>query len=110
MPLALFGPELTLMPLAEEIAGRIWRILLFRETSVSSLTQRVLSDTMKPLSYPAKSFLINNISFGMADCHLTRRRGGNQMQIIITFMAVVAGLVFSVAVALLVEELIFGQV
>jgi hypothetical protein len=32
------------------------------------------------------------------------------MQHLITFMAVVAGLVFSVAVALLVEELIFGQV
>jgi hypothetical protein len=32
------------------------------------------------------------------------------MQVLITFMAVVAGLVFSVAVALVVEELIFGQV
>ena len=32
------------------------------------------------------------------------------MQLIISFMAVVAGLVFSVAVALLVEEMIFGQV
>jgi hypothetical protein len=32
------------------------------------------------------------------------------MQLIITFLAVVAGLVFSVAIALLVEELIFGQV
>ena len=32
------------------------------------------------------------------------------MQSIVTFLAVVAGLVFSVAVALLVEELIFGQV
>ncbi|HXX00481.1 MAG TPA: hypothetical protein VEJ00_08075 [Candidatus Acidoferrales bacterium] len=32
------------------------------------------------------------------------------MQMAITFMAVVAGLVFSLAVALLVEELIFGQV
>ncbi len=32
------------------------------------------------------------------------------MQLIITFMAVVAGLVFSIAVALLVEEMIFGQV
>ena len=32
------------------------------------------------------------------------------MQMVITFMAVVAGLVFSVAVALVVEELIFGQV
>jgi hypothetical protein len=32
------------------------------------------------------------------------------MQMAITFMAVVAGLTFSVAVALVVEELIFGQV
>jgi hypothetical protein len=32
------------------------------------------------------------------------------MQQLITFMAVVAGLVFSVGVALVVEELIFGQV
>jgi hypothetical protein len=32
------------------------------------------------------------------------------MQMLITLMAVVAGLLFSVAVALLVEELIFGQV
>jgi hypothetical protein len=32
------------------------------------------------------------------------------MQMLMTFMAVVAGLVFSVAVALVVEELIFGQV
>jgi hypothetical protein len=32
------------------------------------------------------------------------------MQLAITFMAVVGGLVFSVAVALVVEEFIFGQV
>lgn len=32
------------------------------------------------------------------------------MQMIITFMTVVAGLVFSIAVALVVEEWIFGQV
>jgi hypothetical protein len=32
------------------------------------------------------------------------------MQMAITFMAVVGGLIFSVAVALLTEELIFGQV
>lgn len=32
------------------------------------------------------------------------------MQLAITFMAVVAGLVFSIAIALLVEEWIFGQV
>jgi ABC-type enterobactin transport system permease subunit len=32
------------------------------------------------------------------------------MQMAITFMAVLAGLIFSIAVALLAEELIFGQV
>ena len=32
------------------------------------------------------------------------------MQMAITFMAVVAGLIFSIAIALLAEELIFGQV
>ena len=32
------------------------------------------------------------------------------MQMAITFMAVVGGMVFSLAVALLAEELIFGQV
>jgi len=32
------------------------------------------------------------------------------MQMAITFMAVIAGLIFSLAVALLAEELIFGQV
>jgi hypothetical protein len=31
------------------------------------------------------------------------------MQMVITFMAVVAGMIFSLAVALLAEELIFGQ-
>jgi ABC-type enterobactin transport system permease subunit len=32
------------------------------------------------------------------------------MQMAITFMAIIAGLVFSLAIALLAEELIFGQV
>lgn len=32
------------------------------------------------------------------------------MQMLMTFMAVVAGMIFSLAVALLAEELIFGQV
>ncbi|MGC2474419.1 MAG: hypothetical protein WA485_08790 [Candidatus Sulfotelmatobacter sp.] len=32
------------------------------------------------------------------------------MQMVMTFMAVIAGMVFSLAVALLAEELIFGQV
>ena len=32
------------------------------------------------------------------------------MQLVITFLAVVGGLVFSLAIALLAEEIIFGQV
>jgi hypothetical protein len=32
------------------------------------------------------------------------------MQMVITFMAVVGGMIFSLAIALLAEELIFGQV
>jgi ABC-type enterobactin transport system permease subunit len=32
------------------------------------------------------------------------------MQLVITFVAVVGGMIFSLAVALLAEELIFGQV
>jgi hypothetical protein len=43
-------------------------------------------------------------------CHSSSRTGELNMQMLITFMAVVAGLVFSVAVALLVEEWIFGRV
>ncbi|MGA8201306.1 MAG: hypothetical protein WB814_14660, partial [Candidatus Sulfotelmatobacter sp.] len=37
-------------------------------------------------------------------------RSGDSMQMAITFMAVVGGMIFSLAVALLTEELIFGQV
>ena len=40
----------------------------------------------------------------------SQHEGKTHMQQVITFMAVVAGLVFSVAVAVLVEEMIFGQV
>ena len=47
---------------------------------------------------------------GHASALFTSVLGGTDMQMVITFMAVVAGLVFSVAVALVVEELIFGQV
>ena len=36
--------------------------------------------------------------------------GEHIMQLVLTFMAVVAGLAFSIAVALVVEEWIFGQV
>jgi hypothetical protein len=41
---------------------------------------------------------------------LNQARGRVAMQMAITFIAVVAGMVLSLAVALLAEELIFGQV
>ena len=42
-------------------------------------------------------------------CLITVEVEKNIMQMAITFMAVVAGMIFSLAVALLAEELIFGQ-
>jgi hypothetical protein len=43
-------------------------------------------------------------------CHVkVEIRKGGVMQMAITFMAVVGGMIFSLAVALLTEELIFGQ-
>jgi hypothetical protein len=45
-----------------------------------------------------------------SSCSITVEVEKNIMQMAITFMAVVAGMIFSLAVALLAEELIFGQV
>lgn len=60
------------------------------------------------------AFAVNNIRMEVKlPFYRTRRQYAQErvhMQMVITFMAVVAGLVFSVAVALVVEELIFGQV
>jgi hypothetical protein len=38
------------------------------------------------------------------------KRGGDQMELLFTAIAIIAGMSFSLAVALLVEELIFGKV
>jgi len=54
------------------------------------------------------SFVFKSVKFGAHPALFVS--GGHFMQMVITFMAVVAGLIFSVAVALLAEELIFGQV
>jgi hypothetical protein len=64
-----------------------------------------------------KQFVFNRIRFGDRPAiwfQLSRRhdqvRTEGIMQMAITFMAVLGGLIFSLAVALLAEELIFGQV
>ena len=46
----------------------------------------------------------------VATVHFYTANGGTHMQQLMTFISVVAGLVFSVAVALAIEELIFGKV
>ena len=56
-----------------------------------------------------KSIVFNALMIGLVTASLPVVLGGI-MQMAITFMAVVAGLIFSIAVALLAEELIFGQV
>jgi hypothetical protein len=56
-----------------------------------------------------KSIVFSALMIGLVTASLPVVLGGI-MQMAITFMAVVAGLIFSIAVALLAEELIFGQV
>jgi hypothetical protein len=58
-------------------------------------------------SYKERFF--NEIACGHADAK-PNPDGRHHMQQLMTFMAVIAGLVFSVAVALAIEELIFGKV
>jgi hypothetical protein len=57
----------------------------------------------------SKNFVFIALVIGVVTASLRVVLGGI-MQMAITFMAVVAGLIFSIAVALLAEELIFGQV
>ena len=52
----------------------------------------------------------NDIGRGQLAAILSLKKGGTHMQQLMTFMTVIAGLVFSVAVALAIEELIFGRV
>ena len=51
-----------------------------------------------------------DIGSGQLAAILSLKKGGTHMQQLMTFMTVIAGLVFSVAVALAIEELIFGRV
>jgi hypothetical protein len=50
------------------------------------------------------------VVFGVPDEIASVRDLEEVMQMAITFMAVIGGMIFSLAVALLAEELIFGQV
>jgi hypothetical protein len=52
----------------------------------------------------------SGVNFAYAKVLIQERFQEAVMQMAITFLAVVAGMAFSLAVALLAEELIFGQV
>jgi hypothetical protein len=79
-------------------------------------TQCVVLTTFGPHSIEAKDFPINNLRLASGlrveiPAGDSEKPGGEiDMQMAITFMAVVGGMIFSLAVALLAEELIFGQV
>jgi hypothetical protein len=69
--------------------------------------------TQRAYTPPHKSLIFNPTKIGARPasslaCRNAAREG--VMQMAITFMAVVAGLIFSIAVALLAEEVIFRQV
>ena len=60
---------------------------------------------------PACSYLITRAGSSRQQLRRTIQESQEDvMQMAITFIAVVAGMVFSLAIALLAEELIFGQV
>jgi hypothetical protein len=61
-------------------------------------------------SVSRKRRIFSNMQFGLGLALFLVERGRTAMQLVITFMSVVAGLAFSIAVALVVEEWIFGQV
>jgi hypothetical protein len=92
----------------------VWRGYLTRKQLIhapSCPTPHAVSDVRhNPASLSITTRLFSKISALVTTLPLSTEQGGNHMQQLITFLAVVAGLVFSVAVALVVEELIFGQV
>jgi hypothetical protein len=64
-------------------------------------------------SYATTTFILNGIRFGPSPAFEISGIAKSQediMQMAITFMAVMGGMIFSLAVALLAEEFIFGQV
>jgi ABC-type enterobactin transport system permease subunit len=60
--------------------------------------------------FPNTAIGLFSIRYGLVFVLLLVSEEGDIMQMAITFMAVVGGMVFSLAVALVAEELIFGQV
>jgi hypothetical protein len=79
------------------------------------LTRCLLWETLLTQTYGLKRFLFNcvtdgsSIAFAYVNTAAIPGPGEGGMQILVTFVTVVAGLVFSVAVGLVAEEFIFGQ-
>jgi hypothetical protein len=80
---------------------------------VSGLTQCVRKTTRGENATTDKSYTFQRESFRphqCIHCYSSEETSGGVMQLAITFIAVVAGLILSLAVALVTEELIFGQI
>jgi hypothetical protein len=103
-------PQITVSHHPEENPDRKSIPALASRIFDSPLTQRVRRNTMAGSTGSGNPFVFNEYPFGCAFAVVCREQRRAHMQQVITFLAVVAGLIFSVAVAVLVEELIFGQV
>jgi hypothetical protein len=78
-------------------------ILLLAAHSVCQEPQIFLSGNRYPLNFHADGF-------GLQPASISDKQGRTNMQELMTLLTVVAGLVFSVAIAVVVEELIFGRI
>ena len=80
------------------------------ETNASSHTHCVSQYTQKSASNCAIYPGFKHILVGRETANIPGVQGRTHMQALITFITVVGGLIFSVAVAVVVEEFIFGQI
>jgi hypothetical protein len=80
------------------------------EATASPRTHRVSQHTQSAASNCAIYPGFTHIPHGDPIANIPGVQGRTHMQLFITFITVVGGLIFSVAVAIVVEEFIFGQI
>jgi hypothetical protein len=114
MPLELcLHPEINVSDRAEEIVASKARpigrgLKLPPQGAVFPSTQRVFRPTYRCLGSNTIPFNVSDIPMG-ARLPFDLPKGRTQMQNVISLLTVIGGLALSVAVAVVVEELIFGQ-
>ena len=80
------------------------------EANASLPTHRVPQHTQNTALNCAIYLGFKHILLGCGNANIPRVQGRTHMQLVITFITVVGGLIFSLAVAVVVEEFIFGQI